>query len=123
MSGRNYDDALEITYHFPAASLIGGAVIGRFAGPAGMTGRVRSITGVTTTGITVLDSSVTVGAAGEAVAVTGTLPITAINLGVSATAAEIAAGTELLADTVCEVTDDGAPTAGAATLAIVVGWY
>ena len=123
MSGNNYDSPLETTHTFDAAVLSAAATVGRIAGPAGKVGRVKSINGVVTTGITVLDGTVSVRSAGEAAAVTGTLPIASVNDPVSATAAEIEAGTELLADTTVEVVAGGEPTAGAADLTVVIGWY
>lgn len=121
---KNYDDPVYQSNTIAGASLIGGAaVIGRIAGPAGKTGRVVSINGVVTTGITVADATIDINSAGEATAVVGTLPIAAANAAVSATKAEILAGTELLADTVVEVNTGGEATAGAADVTIVTAWY
>lgn len=123
MSGNNYDSPLETTHTFDAAVLSAAATVGRIAGPAGKVGRVKSINGVVTTGITVADATVSIRSAGGSPVVTGTLAIAAIDASVSATAAEIQAGTELDADTTVEVVANGEATAGAADLTVVIGWY
>jgi len=124
MSGNNYDSGLEISYRFPAASLTSAAVVGRFIGPAGKVGRVKSVSSIVTTGVTVAAAVVDVDTvAGITTPVATTIPISSANAGLSATKAEIDASTELPADTVVQVSSDGGPTAGAADLVVVVNWY
>lgn len=124
MSGNNYDDALEISYTFTSDFVGGAAVDGRIIGPAGKTGRVRSITTVLTTGVTVAASSVEVDtAAGVAVPAALTVPIAAVNSGHSATKAAIEASSELPADTVVQVNNGGGSTAGVGETTVVIGWY
>jgi hypothetical protein len=128
-----YDNADSRTYRFPAATLSAAAVVGRFQGPAGKVGRVRGIEYMTTTGITVAASLVTVGVNGAVAPASISIPVTAINLGgamsddeVKAAGAEEVAGTndvELTADTTIEVASDGGSTAGAADLIIKVDWF
>lgn len=118
----SYDHPFQVTYKFPAAALSGGAAtFGRFIGPKGKTGRLLSLTTINTTGVTVASATVIVGAAG--VYGTVTVPISAINLGLSATDAQIKAATLIPADTVITVGTSGAATAGAVDVTISVGWF
>ena len=134
MSGQNYDGGkLSRTYKFPAAVLSTLAVIARFQGPAGKTGRVRGIEAVLTTGTTTNPTVLSVGNNGAVAPAAVSIPVTAINLGYAMTDAEIKlAGAavevgvndvELAADTIVEVDTDGGAVAGAADLYISVDWF
>ena len=112
------------TYRFPAATLSAAATIGRFQGPTGKVGRVVGLEYVLTTATTVAVTSLTVDTvAGLTGPVAVSVPVLGINLGGSATAAELKAGAELPADTVANVETDGGCTAGAGDLIITVAWY
>lgn len=117
-----YDHPIQVSYRFPAASLTGGAAtFGRFIGPAGKTGRLLSLTTIVTTSVTVAAATVILGAAG----VNGsmTVPISSANAGLSATAAQIKAATNIVADAVTTVGTNGAATAGAADVVVSIGWF
>jgi hypothetical protein len=128
-----YGDADSRTYRFPAATLSGAAVVGRFQGPAGKVGRVRGIEFLLTTATTVAATLVTVGVNGATLPASISIPVRAINLGGGQTDAEIkAAGAEevagvndveLTADTTIEVASDGGATAGAVDLIVKVDWF
>jgi hypothetical protein len=112
------------TYRFSALTVSGGAVIGRVQGPAGKVGRVVGFEYILTTGVTVAAAGITVDTnAGLTAPFTTSMPIAAINTGGAATEAELKAGDELPADTVVEIADDGAATAGAADIALTIAWY
>mgnify|MGYP001821412841 CR=1 FL=1 len=124
MSGTGYDKAQNLrTYRFSALTVSGGAVVGRVQGPAGKVGRVVGFEYILTTGVTVAAAGITVGENGAAAPFTTSMPIAAINTGGAATKAQLKAGSELPADTVIEIADDGAATAGAADIALTVQWY
>ena len=124
MPGNFYDNPVEVSYRFAAASLTAAAVVGRFIGPAGKTGRVRSATALVTTdtdAAAVVDIDTAAG-------LTNIVTIDIANApgqftGASATKAVIQAADDLPADTVVEVSADGTPTAGAADITVSVGWY
>jgi hypothetical protein len=111
------------TYRFSALTVSGGAIIGRVQGPAGKVGRVVGFEYILTTGVTVAAAGITVGENGAAAPFTTSMPIAAINTGGAATATQFKAGSELPADTVIEIADDGAATAGAADIALTIAWY
>jgi len=124
MSAQHYANALRETYRYPAASLASAAVVGRFIGPAGKTGRVVNVAHVVTTDVTVAAGAVTVDTnAGLTSPVSHTVPVSAANAAVAVPYASLKGQTELPADTVVEVQADGAPTAGAADLVVTVDWY
>jgi len=120
-----YDHPLQVTYKFPASAVLSTAgVAGRFIGPKGKTGRVLSCDLITTTATTDAASTLTVGtAAAPADALTMTVPVTAINLGVQVPEANVRAGKLIAADTVYQVAGGGEATAGAADITLVVGWF
>jgi hypothetical protein len=125
MSIATYDNPVQVSYRFAAASLTGAAaVLGRFQGPAGRTGRVLDLSYLLTTGVTVAASAVTIDTnAGITTPVSVAVPIAAINTGGSATKADLEAGTEYPADTVVEVQGAGGATAGAADINVTMGWF
>jgi|6_EtaG_2_1085325.scaffolds.fasta_scaffold99072_1 hypothetical protein len=119
-----YDKPLRITYQFAAAAIDTDALIGTFIGPPGKVGRIVSCTVALTAAVTVAAAGIEIG-----IAANGTenlsfdVPILAINLGHSATAAEIAAGADIIADAVTYVGADGDANAGDGDITIVVDWY
>jgi hypothetical protein len=125
MSIATYDNPIQVSYRFAAASLTGAAaVLGRFQGPTGRTGRVLDLSYLLTTGVTVAASAVTIDTnAGITTPVSVAVPIAAINTGGSATKADVEAGTEFPADTVVEVQGAGGATAGAADINVTMGWF
>lgn len=123
MSGQFYDNALRETYRFPAAVLTAAAVVGRFIGPKGKTGRVVNVSHVVTTGVTVAAASVTVGNNGATTPVAHTVPISAANAAVALAYASLQSKDALAADTLVEVATGGEATAGAADLIVTVDWY
>lgn len=127
MDSSGYDKGILETYRFPAASLIGGAaVVGRFIGPKGKTGRVVNLSHIVTTGVTVAAASVTVGENGATNPISHTVPISSAGAGVAvarSTFLSQPATDELPADTVVEVATGGEATAGAADLVVSVNWY
>lgn len=120
-----YDHPLQITYKFPASAVLSTAgVAGRLIGPAGKRGRVLGCQGILTTATTGAASQILVGTAADPDAnLVVDVPVQAINTGVQASDANIRAGALLDADTVYQVSGDGAATAGAADITLVVGWF
>jgi len=124
MSGSNYDSGLEVTYRFAAAAVDTAAVIGRFIGPAGKTGRIESITSVVTVDVTVAASVNTLDTvAGLTTPIAHSIPISSAGAGKSETQAVINAASRLPADTVVVLTSGGEATAGDADIVVVVSWY
>ena len=112
------------TYSFMAAAIDTAAIFGRIQGPAGRIGRLIGVewhlTAEATTNATVITFD-------HAVALT-VLPQTsiaaaAINLGGSATEAELLLGDEFLADTIIECTSNGGADAGDADVHVTIQWY
>ena len=123
-----YDNPDRRTYRFPAAALSSAAVVGRFIGPKGKVGHVRSMEHIVTTGVTTAAGSVTVDTnAGLTAPFTTSIPVSSANAGGSSTKAQNAVGAalaaQLPADTVVEVQAGGEPAAGAADLIIEVDWF
>lgn len=126
MTQRHYDDADTRTYRFPAAALASAGVVGRFQGPAGLSGRVRGFEYLVTTDVTTAPSTVTIDTnAGVATPFASSVPVATANEGGAATRAELyAQGEQLLpADTVVEVQVGGEAAAGAADLIVTVDWF
>lgn len=112
------------TYRFAAATLSSAATIGRIQGPAGKVGRVTGFEYVLTTATTVAATAVTIDTvAGLTAPFALSIPVKAINLGGSCTAANLKAGAELPADTIATIATDGGCTAGAGDLNVTVQWY
>ena len=110
-------------YRFPAVAIDTAAIFGRFQGPAGLVGRVRGIEYVLTVATTVAASVVSVDTvAGLTVLPTLAVPVQAINLGGSTTAAILAAADDLPADTIVTVESDGGATAGDGDVIVTVEW-
>jgi hypothetical protein len=112
------------TYQFMNAAIDTAAIFGRFQGPAGKVGRITGVewhlVAATTTAATAITFDT---AAGLTTPVSVSVPVAAINLGGSATEAELALGDELPADTIVECTSDGGAAAGDADMTITVQWY
>lgn len=134
MSGNFYDGLADRRcYVFPAATVSGAAVVGRFQGPPGKIGRVRGIGYAITTDVTVAAANITVGINGAVAPATVQIPVAAVGVCGEMSAANLAAagaaevaGTndvELHADTTIEVASDGGATAGAADLVVTVDWF
>lgn len=118
----SYSNPHTITYRFPAVSVIAGATLGRFVGPAGKTGRLVDIAYVVTTGVTVAASNLIVGSAGDTDAYgTKAVAVAAAN----AVGNGMTRGVEanLPADTVALVGSAGGATAGAVDALITVDWF
>ena len=128
MTAQSYDNALRETYRFPAIAIDTSAIFGRIQGPTGLTGRVVSITAVITTATTVAASVIDVDTvAGLTTPPQLTVPVTAVNLGVSAIRGNVtnglAAASDLPADTICEVASNGGATAGDGDIIVTVDWF
>ncbi len=93
------------------------------AGPAGMTGRVTSISTLVTTGVTVAASQVQVGISGgdlDAYAYSA-VPISSADA-VHNTVVDGASGNRIPADTKFAVGNAGGSTAGAGTVVVTIEW-
>ena len=133
MAGQFYHNADRRTYIFPAAALETLAIIGRFIGPLGKTGRVVGVEVQLTAGTTDAATVLSIGVNGAVAPASISIPVLAINLGHVATAAELdaagapeVAGTndvELTADTQVEVDTNGGCTVGDGDLYITVDWF
>jgi hypothetical protein len=115
------------TYNFGAATPVAfdtATIIGEFAGPAGKVGRIVGFEWVvsveTTTNPTVFDIDT---AAGLTTPFTSSIPASAAGTAGAATAAELAAGDELPADTAVQINSDAGAAAGDGYLAVTVVWY
>lgn len=120
----SYENPTTTTHTVKAGSLITAATLLSVMGPRGLTGVLRSIAAVNTTGVTVAASSVIVGITGT-LAKFGTLPvpISAINAGTNA-ATLTAADTNLIAaNSVVIISSGGGATAGAADITVVIDWF
>ena len=111
------------TYSFMAAAIDAAAIFGRIQGPAGKVGRIIGVEWH----IVAATDAVTVLTFDHVVALTllptVSVATTAINLGGSATEAEMLAGAEFTADTIIECTSDGGTTAGDADVHVTIQWY
>jgi len=115
------DPTVATTYRLPAVSVTGAATLGRIVGPKGKTGRLIDIAYVVTTGVTVANSNLIVGSAGDTDAY-GTLvvPIAAANAvgnGVTRGVTDV-----LPADTAVLIGSAGGATAGAVDALVTIAW-
>lgn len=124
----SYSNPLTCTYRFPAISVVTDAILGRFIGPKGKTGRIVDVGYVVTTGVTVAASGLEVGtaAAPDAYA-TLAVPIAAANA-VGNGATLVTSGTtgekELIpADSLVVIGSPGGATAGAVDALVVIDWF
>ena len=117
----SYSIPTTCTYRFPAASVVSAATLGRLIGPKGMTGRLVDIGTVVTTGVTVANSDVIVGTAGDTDAF-GTLPV--VISAANAVANGMTRGTSeiMAADTLVVVGTAGGATAGACDILVTIDW-
>jgi hypothetical protein len=118
----SYSIPVTVNYRFPAASVVSAATLGRLIGPKGMQGRLVDIGTVVTTGVTVANSNVIVGTAGDTDAF-GTLPV--IVSAANAVANGMTRGVDpvIPADTLVAVGSAGGATAGAADILVTIAWY
>ena len=124
----SYDNALTITYKFPAAAVDTAAVMGRLRGPDGLKGRIRSMDYVMVAATTVAVSNLIVGIAADTDKfASSVVPITAINGGASdvTLAADAATGEKAIIDADADViiTSDGGATAGDCDIYITIDWF
>jgi len=100
------------------------ADIFQFVGPTGMTGRVVAMSIVLKTKNETAAGNLRIGIPADTdLYGTFEIPITAIDLAVQPTAAELAAFTDLPADTVITIDGDGLGTTGTIDLVITVAWW
>ena len=127
----SYSDGIDITYDLTGVDFTGAAATDNAVahGPKGLTGRVKAITCLVTTGITVAASSINIGIVGgdlDAYA-TVAMPITAANgvIGGTDLGGTITAGVSgnlLPADTKFAISNGGGSTAGVGNVQVVVEW-
>ena len=117
----SYGNPTTVTYRFPAATISAAATIGRFIGPAGLTGKVVDICSVVTTGVTTLPGTVTVGTVADPDSnATLTVAVSAANAVQNGATKVFEA--ELAADTIHVVNAGGECAAGAADIIVIVDW-
>lgn len=124
----SYDNALTMTYKFPAAAVDTAGIMGRFTTPDGLQGRIRSIDYVMVAATTAAVTNIIVGISGDTDKfASSVIPVTAINLGASdLTLTEDATSGEavmITADADVIITSDGGCTAGDADIYVVVDWF
>jgi hypothetical protein len=106
------------------ASVSTAADIAQIVGPVGKKGRIRAVSIVTTTATTDAISNINIGTVADPDAYgVIAIPITAIDLAVQVTAAQLAAILDLPADTVILISGGGEATAGAVDLALDIEWF
>ena len=120
-----YDDQIFQTFTANANAAVSTAAdVFQISGPVGMQGRVVAASLVTTTGTTEAASKLEFGTQADADSLGYlSIPVTAINLAIQPTLAELDAISNLAADTVYTVSGNGAATAGALDIAITVAWF
>jgi len=106
------------------ASVSNAADVFQISGPAGKTGRVVAMSMATSTATTAAASKLELGTQADADALGAfDVAVTAINLAIQPTAAEIRAFDDLAADTVYVLRGNGAATAGALDIALTIAWF
>jgi len=119
-----YDQPVRTTHNVNAASLASAAELMQIAGPAGMKGRVESVTCVVTTGVTVAASDINVGTTSDADAyATLEVPVSAADALANDPTILTDDDNLIPADTVVVVSTDGAATAGAGSVTVVIAWF
>jgi len=112
------------TYSFMSAALDTAAIFGRIQGPAGKVGRLVGVEWHIVAELTTNPTVVTFDHAAALTALpTISVAAAAINLGGSATEAELKAGAEFRADTIIECTSNGGAAAGDADVHVTIQWY
>lgn len=125
----SYSNGVQITYQVLASAIVSSAgQAGNFSGPAGMTGRLVSMTSVVTTGVTVAAASVELRDQG-ATETYGTLAVAVSAAGDVNNALTIDDASDsptdnnrIPADTSLELNGDGAATAGACDFYVTIEW-
>ena len=118
----SYDNPINITSKLLAETISSSGVKRKITGPAGLTGRVESITALVTTGTTDAATIISVGTSGDADAFASvSVPVLSAD-GIASTL--ISGVTALIpADSVVEISSDGGCTAGAANLEVTIAWF
>ena len=112
------------TYQFMSAALDTAAIFGRIQGPAGKIGRLVGVEWHVIAELTTNPTVVTFDtAAGLTVLPQTSVAAALINLGGSATEAELLLGDEFPADTIIECTSNGGAAAGDADVTVTIQWY
>ena len=118
-----YDNAMVSNYVLDTATLSTAAELATYAGPAGKTGRVVSITCVVTTDTTVAATVVSVNTLDNAT-VCGSLSVPVAVADTIASASTNGTDATLIpADTAFTIDTDGGCTAGAGTIEVLVAWF
>lgn len=119
-----YERPVYSTYTLPAATISSAATLLRIVGPKGMTGVLAGISAVITTEATGSDTELRVGVSGDADKF-GTLTVPASAVGTAHNGADLSPADENLlpVDTTVLIATDGGGTAGAADIAVTVGWF
>lgn len=120
----DYENPIVQTYVLEKATLSTAAELGGFAGPAGKTGRIESISVAVTTATTVAATVVSVGD-GTDVDKYGTLsvPIASADAVANASVSLTTDDNLIPADSFVAVDTDGGCTAGAGTITVIVAWF
>jgi len=106
------------------AGIRAAADIFQFVSPKGMTGRIVAMSIVLERANTGAGGVIGIGIPGDTdLYGTFTVPVTTIDLAVQPTAAELAAFTDLPADTVICINGDGAGTSGKVDLIVTIMWW
>lgn len=119
-----YNAPIYTTHNVNAATLSSAGELMQIAGPSGKQGRVVDVTCVVTTGVTVAANDITVGTITDADAfATLTVPISSADA--VANGATILTDDDNLipADSAVIVATDGACTAGAGSVTVVIAWF
>ena len=120
----SYENATFITYQIPAGVLTSAATLETLIGPAGLQGRLESVTTVVTTDVTVAAASVDVGITGTLAKYgTASVPISVADAALNTVTITDTDDNPLPADTVFLVSTDGAATAGAANINVTIAWF
>lgn len=125
----SYSNGIQITYQVLASNIVSSAgQAGNFSGPAGLEGRLVSLTSVVTTGVTVAAASVTLRDQG-ATETYGTLAVPISSAGDVNNTLTIddvddspTDNNRIPADTSLELDGDGAATAGACDFYVTIEW-
>jgi len=119
-----YHNPLRTTHVLTTATLSTLAEIGKFSGPAGMQGRVESISVLVSTATTAADCLVSLGDGTTLNKFGGvTVPVTSLN-GVANTLVSLTDDDNLIpADSMVTIETDGGCTAGAGTVTVVIAWF
>jgi len=120
----SYTNPTTTTHNVKAAAISTAATVMSIMGPSGHTGVVRGISAVVTTGVTDAACALTVGNAADADKF-GTLSVAvgAAATGTNAATLTAADSNLIVADSIVLLKTDGACTAGAADIAVVIDWF